>query len=186
MIIDQVFNGIDFKTQSPQGTTFEHCHFSNCTFQAVNLTNTAFSECTFEACDLSTAQIANTAFKEVAFIDCKLLGLPFENCNKFLLQFSFTNCQVNYASFYQLKIPKTIFKNCSLQQADFTGADLRNAAFLDCNLSGAVFENTTLIKADLTTAQGFTIDLEKNTATKARFSQSGLHGLLTKYRLSIE
>ena len=43
----------------------------------------------------------------------------------FLLQMSFNNCQLNFASFYQLKLHKTQFVTCNLEAVDFTEAILQ-------------------------------------------------------------
>jgi len=152
----------------------------------VDLTYTSFTECEFEACDLSSAKIRNTAFKDVVFRDCKLLGVKFENCNTFLLQFYFEGCRIDYATFYKLKLPKTTFKKCSLKEADFSNADISGSDFSNCDLSGAVFENTNIEKVDFRTAENFAIHLENNKVRKARFSQDGLKGLLSKYDLIID
>lgn len=129
LVADEEFNGVDFNQKSAKGTDFENCQFLNCSFASADLTDTCFSECEFDACDLSSAKITNTAFKDVSFCDCKLLGLKFESCNKFLLEFRFEGCQIDYTTFYQLKLPKTEFKNCSLKEADFTETDFSGSRF---------------------------------------------------------
>ena len=122
LVADEEFNAIDFAARTPKGTDFENCQFRNCSFSGVNLTDTSFTECEFEACDLSTAKITNTAFKDVSFYGCKLLGLKFESCNKFLMEFRFEGCQLDYSTFYQLKLPKTDFKNMMGASAAFEHA----------------------------------------------------------------
>ena len=58
----------------------------------------------------------------------------------FLLQFSFTDCQLNFSSFYQLKIFNTNFINCNLQEVDFTESILKCAVFDQCHFKEAIFE----------------------------------------------
>lgn len=165
---------------------FENCRFKNCAFAEADFSGFVFSESTFEDCDLSNATVRNAAFRGVHFKNCKLLGLRFDEVNTFGLALDFEDCQLEFASFYGLKIGSTVFKNCLLSEAEFVGADCTSAIFDGCDLRLATFENTKLDGADFRTAIGFEIDPEKNTIRKARFSRLGLAGLLAKYRLEIE
>ena len=117
---------------------------------------------------------------------CKLLGLRFDECNPLLLSFSFQGCILNFSSFYKLKIKGTAFKDCKLEEVDFVESDLTNVRFENCDLTMASFENTTLSGADLRSARNFFIDPEKNKVKKAKFSLSGLEGLLDKYDIVVE
>ncbi len=76
------FRGIDF-TKEPAEGEYENCTFENCIFSNSDLSDVNFVECVFESCDLSMAKVSNTAFRDAKFKDCKLLGLHFENCNRF-------------------------------------------------------------------------------------------------------
>jgi uncharacterized protein YjbI with pentapeptide repeats len=73
-----------------------------------------------------------------------------------------------------------------LQEVDFTESDLSGSAFDNCDLSGALFENTNLEKTDFRSAFNYTINPEINRMKKARFSLSGIVGLLGKYGIVIE
>jgi hypothetical protein len=115
-----------------------------------------------------------------------MLGLHFETCNAFGLSFTFENCLLNHSTFYQTKIKNTIFRNCQLEETDFTEADLTHSVFDQCNLLHAVFYSTVLEKCDLRSALHYAIDPELNKITKAKFSASGLAGLLNKYTIDIE
>lgn len=115
-----------------------------------------------------------------------MLGIKFEECNPFLLSFTFEECILNFSSFYQLKIKETKFKNCKMEQVDFTEADLARSMFKNCDLSAAVFSNTNLAKADLFSALNFNIDPELNKITGAKFSSGNLAGLLNKHKLIIK
>jgi fluoroquinolone resistance protein len=50
----------------------------------------------------------------------------------------------------------------------------------------SVFSRTVLKEADLTAASNYIIDPESNNIRKAKFSISGVSGLLNKYDISIE
>ena len=86
---------------------------------------------------------------------------------------------------YQVKLKKTVFKDCTLTEADFSEADLSAAIFDHCDLARATFDHTNLEKADFRTAVNYSIDPEKNKIKKAKFSQTGIAGLLDKYDIDI-
>lgn len=183
---DETFRDLDFSEELPAAQVFEHCTFLRCTFTHVDLSGFRFTACRFEHADLSMVQLDGTAFQDVVFAHCKLMGLRFDTCNPILLSFRFEACVLNFSSFYQLKIPKTPFIDCSLSEVEFIQTDLTGADFTGCDLSGSVFENTILKEADFQTATHFSIDPEQNWMEKAKFSALGLAGLLEKYHLVIE
>ena len=186
MILDQVFKNSDFTKVQSLDKEFENCTFVNCNFSGLNLSNIVFYDTNFDTCDMSNANLNNTSFQDVSFLNCKLLGLRFDACKTFLLEFKFTDSSLNYSSFFGLKIPKTIFKNCNLTEVDFSEADLNNTNFEGSNLLGAMFSNTILEGADFRNTANFSIDPELNYIRKAKFSSDSLFGLLYKYNLQIE
>jgi fluoroquinolone resistance protein len=186
MVLDKVYTNIDFSKVHSLDDEFDNCTFLNCNFSGLNMTAKVFYETVFEACDMSNANLNNTSFQDVSFINCKLLGLRFDACKTFLLEFKFTDSSLNYSSFFGLKIPKTIFKNCNLTEVDFSEADLNNTNFEGSNLLGAMFSNTILEVADFRNTANFSIDPELNYIRKAKFSGDSLFGLLYKYNLQIE
>lgn len=182
---DQTFENIDYSQDGFPDGEYESCTFKNCLFNAVNLSHRVFMECEFVDCDFSGVKLGDTAFKDVKFIGCKLQGVDFSSCNPFLLEMNFDKCLMNLASFYQLKLKGTIFKECSLEEADFVETDLSESKFLDCKLTKAQFDNTNLEKADLRTAVHFSINPINNKITKARFSREGLIGLLDQFDIRV-
>lgn len=183
---NEEFLKIDFSKTKIKKGEYDHCTFVNCNFEAIHASNIQFVECEFLECNFSNTIVNNTAFKDVAFINCKLLGVKFNECDPFLLQFSFKDCQLNFSSFYKLKIPNTKFSKCNLQEVDFTETVLTNAVFDDCDLGGAIFENTMLEKSDFRTAYNFNINPERNKLKGAKFSKENIAGLLSEYKISIE
>jgi len=165
---------------------YDNCFFTDCNFSNSDLSDVNFAECLFVDCDFSNAKLNNSSFKDVSFTNCKLMGLHFDYCNKFLLEFSFKECILNFSSFYKLDIKNTTFQNCKLEEVEFVEANLSNSIFQDCDLSQAIFENTILEKADLSTSYNFTIDPETNQIKKAKFSRQNIIGLLDKYNITIE
>ncbi|WP_167618243.1 pentapeptide repeat-containing protein [Maribellus sediminis] len=182
---DETYKGIDFTADDVQPADYENCEFVDCIFAGIDLQDFSFEDCSFKSCDFSNAGIQNTAFKNVRFSSCKLIGLQFDTCNPFLLAFSFDSCILNYASFYQLKIPGTSFTNCMLLETDFTETDLSKATFKGCNLGGAMFGNTKLEKADFSGSIDIVLDPDQNHLTGASFDLNCLPGLLQKFGIKI-
>lgn len=180
------YNGINFKEKVLEKGEYDNCSFSNCHFSGTDLSDIIFSDCEFRDCDFSMANLANASFRNVSFKNCKLLGLRFDLCNKLLLSFRFEGCVLDFSSFYKLKLKNTLFKECQLHEVEFIETDLTNVRFDQCNLARASFENTQLEGSDFRTAYNFSIDPEINQLKKARFSQAGVAGLLTKYNIIID
>jgi uncharacterized protein YjbI with pentapeptide repeats len=145
-----------------------------------------FIDCQFVDCNLSLVTLNGTLFQEASFRDCKMLGLKFENCNKFGLSVYFRNCTLNNSSFYRAKMKKTVFIDCNLQHVDFSEADLFDSSFENSDLEQAVFDNSNLEKVDFRGAKNFIIDPEKNRMKQAKFLRPDLMGLLLKYNMQIE
>ncbi len=185
-LADQTFEKIDFSLETPTAKEYDHCTFINCNFANTDLSNINFNECEFTGCNMSMAKLIKTSFREAKFKHCKLFGLHFEDCNPMLFSVQFDTCQLNFSSFYKLKMKKTIFKNTVLQEVDFTATDLTGAIFKDSDLNRAKFENTLLEGADFRSAQHFILNPEQNRIKKAKFSLQGLPGLLTSYAIEVE
>lgn len=183
---DKTFDKTDFTQNLLAKGDYENCTFVNCDFSNADLTDIRFSECEFFGCNMSLAKLTKTAFRDIKFKDCKMLGLHFENCNQFGLSFCFDNCNLNHSSFYQTKLKKTILKNSQIHEADFTECDLTCSVFDKCDLTRATFENTIIEKADFRTSFNYSINPESNRIKKARFSLSGIVGLLEKYDIEID
>ena len=182
---DKNSRGVDYSVENLIEGDYNNCTFTACNFSNTNLSGINFEDCRFDNCDLSNAKTAKTAFQNISFKNCKILGLHFDECNSFLLSFSFENCQLNLSSFYQLKIKSTKFKNCILHEVDFTETDLTASEFENCDLMGAIFGYTILEKVDFSTSVNFSIDPDLNRIKKAKFSMQGLTGLLDKYDIQI-
>ncbi len=183
---DQVLTGINYSGQKLTHTEFDGCNFQNCDFSNTDLTESDFINCSFENCNFSNAKISGAGMKGVLFTGCKLIGNHFENCSDFLFSVNFKNCTLDYSSFFRKKMKKAKFDSCSLKEVDFTETDLSEAEFNNCDLSRAVFHESTLEKADFRTALNYAFDPETNKIKKAKFSLSGISGLLGKYNIDIE
>lgn len=181
LIEDKIFK----KISSLNKGEYDNCAFLNCDFSETSLSNFVFSECEFDGCNLSNTKLNNTGLKDVKFSDCKLLGLNFDACNVFLLSLAFNECQLNFSSFYKLKLKGTIFKDCSLEEVDFIETELSGSVFDNCDLNRATFENTILKKVNFRTSYNYSIDPEINSIDKAKFSLPAVIGLLDNYNIDI-
>jgi fluoroquinolone resistance protein len=186
LIVSKVFEKIDFTENKLIPGEFENCTFMNCNFKNIDLSNFIFNDCKFDSCDFSLAILKNTLLNDIKFFNCKLLGLHFEDCNDFVFIVHFENCNLKLSSFYQCKMKNMRFKNCSLEDVDFTETNLTNATFENCDLQNAVFLETNLEKVDFVSSYNYSFDPEKNRIKKAKFSKSGISGLLDKYDIEIE
>ena len=164
---------------------YELCVFTGCDFSDKDFSGSKFIECEFKDCNLSLAKISNVIFRDTKFRDCKMLGMMFNTCNSFGFSAGFENCNLQHASFYQRKMKGFIFRNSNLTEVDFTECDLTLANFDTCDFAGATFDRTILEKADLQTSFNYIINPEQNKIKKAKFSLSGIPGLLLQYDIQI-
>jgi fluoroquinolone resistance protein len=183
---NRTFEKIDFRTEPLPSWSYEECRFLNCTFNGVDLSGRTFVDCSFEECDASLVKLKECSLQAVKFVNCKLLGVHFSECRPFLLELDFEGCMAKLALFAQMKLKKTHFKNCNLQEADFSEADLSGATFENCDLLQTTFFHTNLEAANFTSAFNYSINPELNRLRKAKFSLSGVAGLLDTYGIEIE
>lgn len=184
-VADKTFSKTDFTLNPPAVSEYENCRFVNCNFLNCDLSGIIFSDCEFSGCDLSMAKLTRTALREVQFKDCKMLGLDFEACNKPGFSVGFDNCMLDHSSFIRAKLVRTIFRNSKLREVDFTECDLSGSFFDNCDLTRTIFAFAVLEKADFSTAYNYSMDPEQNKVKKARFSATGVLGLLDKYDIEI-
>lgn len=186
LILDQTFENKNFTNQKLPAKEYDNCTFMNCDFSKTDMSVVTFLECKFDTCNFNETMLKETSFQDIVFMDCKLLGANFSICNNFLFAVEFNRCNLDYVSFYSFNIKKTLFRNCSMKEIDFTETILTGSQLDNCDLTGAIFEKTIAEKVDFRTANNFVIDPEINNLKKARFTTSGLVGLLTKHDLEVE
>lgn len=183
---EHCFQHQDFSNSAWLPGEYESCTFLGCNLEGADWSGSRFVDCRFEDCNAALTSLHRATFQDVHFERCKLLGLRWEHVNPIGLALSFRNCTLDHTSWYQMRLKKTRFDGSSLVEADFTEADLTEANFSDTNLTRATFDHTVLERADLRTASGFSMDPQRNKLTGARFTLSGLPGLLDAHQLRIE
>jgi fluoroquinolone resistance protein len=182
---DKTFEKIIYAGKEVRGREFEHCSFRFCDFSNSNFSHNRFTNCQFIGCNLALMKVNHATLDNVAFQDCKVIGLNFSECAAFLFTVRFESCLLDYASFTNRKMPKTLFRNSSLKHAVFTNANLSQSVLDNTDLQGAIFNNTNLQEANLVSAFNYTIDPELNNIKKATFSPQGIIGLLAKYDIRV-
>lgn len=184
-IFDKNFDQITYDKYELTNKEFENCTFTNCDMTQSFFTGTTFVDCTFKNCNFKDAKIGHVGLRNVLFIECNFTSVNFAMTDQVIYEFHFTNCLLDYAQFYKLKLKGMQFTNCSMVSVDFMESDLTEALFDNCNLRLAVFSDTNLTKADFYTSHNFSINPEKNKLKKAIFSNENVKGLLDKYEVII-
>lgn len=182
---DETFNSAKIDDLSDGPAEFEICVFRNCNFSESDLSDFKFIECEFYDCDLSNVKVSQAMINDVRFFRCKMLGVQFDTCKSFGFSVKCEDCQIDHSVFYQLDLKRSGFKGCHMHGVDFTGADLTKDSLEDCDLTNTMFENTNLEQADLRGAFNYNIDPNTNRIKGAKFSVSGLPGLLQNYGIEI-
>ena len=182
---DQTFVNADFAGKIVSGQKYENCIFKDCGLANFDLSHISFVDCRFVNCNMGLVKIVDSSLRNVAFSSCKLIGTDFSVCSASLLDIGFEKCILDFGNFAGLKLEKTKFMECSLKEANFAGANLAHAIFDNCNLERTVFGGTNLFSADLRNSVNYSIDPEANKIKKAKFSYSGILGLLNKYDIDV-
>lgn len=185
-IFEKTFENKTIKEDEWRSVDMEGCVLRSVDLSSTNLSETRFVDTEFVDCNLSNAKIHGATFQDVTFRHCKLLGLPFDQVNKFGFSVVFENCQLDHSTFFHLDLRQCTFKNSRMIGVDLAEADLTEVSMIQCDLQDAIFDGTQLEKADLRGSLGFIIDPEINKIRGAQFTRESLPGLLQKYQLRIE
>jgi len=185
-ILDQEFRNEILDDNNTKYKDFENCNFYNCDFRNCTFKTITFIDCNFFDCNFQDTKINYVSLRGVFFNKCNFTNVNFAMTDQVIYEFHFTDCLLDYAKFYALKLKKMNFINCSMIAADFMSSDLTEVLFDNCNLRRAVFIDTIANKADFSTSYDYSFDPEKNKIKKAVFSMEGLKGLLEKYDIVVK
>lgn len=183
---DKNFKNIVYTAKETYNREFENCTFENCNLSNAVFVSSKFMDCIFTNCNLTMTKLDHCQLNNVHFKDCKLMGINFSECISIPFIVKFEGCILDYCSFAKKKLVKTTFIDSSMKSVDFTECDLTKSVFSDTDLLNAIFNRTILREANLLSAINYTIDPEMNTLKKAKFSLTGVVGLLNKYGIIIE
>jgi len=168
-----------------EGVEFYDCKFNQCVFERTVFRDCAFENCEFESCDLTLASIVGSTFNPVVFRNCKLHGIAWHQAG-FSFDTSFLDCQLDYSSFFGMKLNKLRFNGSRLTEVTFVDAIARDARFTGCELQGAVFNQTDLSRADFTGARNYAIDMRQNQVKGATFELPEAVNLLSFFGIKVK
>ena len=172
---DQLFTELSLSDTTLVSIEFEQCDFSGCDFSATTFSHCKFINCAFNQCNLSLLKINYSQFLEIRFIDCKMIGIDWTQANwpKFTVnpELSFTRCILNDSSFFGLTIHELVLEECKVQEVDFRSGDFFNASMTYSDFHNSLFMRTNLQKVDFTESTNFSINVNENNLTKAKFSR---------------
>jgi uncharacterized protein YjbI with pentapeptide repeats len=180
------FEGRDYVSEPPTATDFEACTFRSCNFSKLHLDAFKFRECVFEECDLSNVTLSESILQDTEFRNCKLIGVNFSDINQFGFSTSFVDCQLDMASFAEMKLNKVSITRSRLRGTDLYGAEMTGCTLEECDLKETLFEQTNLEKVDLRSCKNYVIDPENNRIKGAKFSYPQVLGLLDKYNIKVD
>jgi len=186
LIVDKVFEGVDFTSQRFEIAEYEQCKFIKCNFHGVDVGGAVFADVIFDQCDLGMMKVDKTSFREVEFISCKMIGVQFEHINPFGLSLKFVDDNLDHSNFYKVILSKTSFINCSLKEVDFSNSDLTASIFHNCDFHQAVFDSTILNKVDFRTSYHYSIDPIANIIKQSRHSYPSVLGLINHFDIQID
>lgn len=184
MTENQTIEGPDFQHATLDDEYFQ-CVFKHCDFSNVFFPKMIFEQCRFNACNLSLCKMSSTSWNHVLFEDCKMTGITFPGSNRFTFSVSFSQCQLQHASFQGLNLQGTRFCNSQLAEADFSECNLKKVDFSGSRLERALFLHCNLEEADFCSATGYSIHPTENRMNKAKFAIQGLSGLLEGFGIEI-
>ncbi|GAA5129035.1 pentapeptide repeat-containing protein [Luteolibacter yonseiensis] len=160
------------------------CEFRNCTFERTVFSDCSFEDCLFDTCDLTLAGIVGSSFSSVTFRNCKLHGIAWHKVG-FSFDASFLDSQLDYSSFFGMKLNKIRFTGSRLKEVTFVDAVAREADFSRCEFKDTVFLQTDLSRADFTGARNYAIDVRENQVKGAKFDLPEAVSLLSSFGIRI-
>jgi uncharacterized protein YjbI with pentapeptide repeats len=171
---DDRFEGEEFADADLSGVDLSERDFTRCVFRRVTMPETVWrgarlEDCEFASCDLARAKPARLSLRGATFVGCRLTGIEWSDlaANPTV---SFTECNLQYASFIGVNLTGTSFRRCRLIETVFADVRLTGADFAGSDLSGTTFEGCDLTRADFGEAVGLYLDASKNRVKGARIS----------------
>jgi fluoroquinolone resistance protein len=185
--VGQEIQGLVHQNADIRDIEFDECTFVDCSFRETIFSNCSFRDCIFRGSDLSLAQVKNCKFTSTRFEDSQLIGINWAEANwhkqGFLKTVDFSNCVLNYSSFFGLSLNEVKLVNCMAKEVDFAEADLSHAQCMKTDFLNSRFHNTNLAQADFTGAINYAIAASANVLKATKFSLPEAMSLL--YSLDI-
>jgi uncharacterized protein YjbI with pentapeptide repeats len=101
----------------------------------------------FERGSLANVRALKGDWRRVRVVGTRATGLELGESH--LLDVTFEDAKLDYASFRNARLERVIFRNCRLDEIDFGGAQLASVSFENCPLIQASFSGATLKDVEL-------------------------------------
>lgn len=160
---DHTFTDEDFSAQTLSKIRFTDCTFVNCNFENTRMLDCQFVECRFQKCNVVATRFANSSLNQVRFEGGRAMGVDWSVVRGLTLDLGFDSVKLDYSSFVDLNLRRTVFKDCSMLEVVFDGCDLRNTRFAGSRLTGARVRQCDVRGADFRKTEGCAIDHESCT-----------------------
>ena len=184
---DRTFKSLAPPDGAVYDKSFDNCTFIDCALRETVFVDCRFSECLFSGSDLSLVQVKNCAFTSTQFEGSQLVGINWAEANwhqrGFLKTIDFTNCVLNYSSFFGLELKEMKLVNCIAKEVDFAEANITGAQCRGTDFLNSRFQNTNLTQANFTGAINYAIAAQANVLKATKFSLPEAMSLL--YSLDI-
>ncbi|WP_264557981.1 pentapeptide repeat-containing protein [Flavobacterium sp. N1718] len=105
--------------------------------------------------------------------------------DKLIFEVHFTDCILDFAKFYGLRMNAATFTRCSLVAVDFMACDLQNVVFDQCDLYRAEFEKADARRCDFSSSRNYTLHPGRTKVQRALFSRNGLAGLVSGFGVQV-
>jgi len=172
--VDQTFRDLNQQQTILQSKRFDNCTFVGCTFRESKVSGCVLVDCSFKKCDLSLLDVTNSSFRDVRFENSQVIGINWALASwpggVLFGTLHFTDCVLNYSSFFGLTLQNATFEKCVARDVDFGEADLTGASCKGTDFTESRFHNTNLTGADFSEAVNYAINPLSNTLSKTTFS----------------
>jgi uncharacterized protein YjbI with pentapeptide repeats len=121
----------------------------------------------------------------VRYEDTRLMGVQWSDLG-LVPDLGFANCDLRYASFTKLKLPRTAFTDCTIREATFDQTDLAHVDFGGSDLTGTTFARCELNKTDFRRAVGLLLDPAVNRVKGARVSVDAAVAYVQTFGIDVE
>jgi len=171
----QIFRGLNLSNKKIESTIFEDCTFIECSFSESVFNNSKFVDCEFSKCNLSIIKVKFSKFSDVIFDECKMIGVDWTTVSwpsiKLCSQIKFYKCIINDSVFFGLNLAEIVIEECKAHDVDFRDGDFSESNFSHTDFKGSLFNQTNLSGASFIEAINYSIDINFNNISKAKFSR---------------
>jgi uncharacterized protein YjbI with pentapeptide repeats len=166
---DTTFSELSLPGVDLSGKEFERCTFRRCKLPESRWVRAKLVDCAFEDCDLGRMVPKQLGLRRVTFRGSKLMGIDWSEV-AVRPDVTFEGCDLRYASFVSLRLPKTRFVRCGMREANLLEVDLTEADFTESDLTGSTIAGCALTRVDFSRATGVFFDPRGNRVKGARIS----------------